>query len=173
MQLNNDFVVSEREGLGLATLIARKGAAEALARRMHECFGIEMPQGPHRKTAGNFALTGIGPDSWLAAYENGGNRFATSLRKTLAGVGSVSDQSDSYSVLRITGTKARDTLHKLVPVDVHPRVFRCGQVAVTTAGHISAILWRLDDREEGLPIFEIAVHRSLAASFWIALYESA
>jgi sarcosine oxidase subunit gamma len=60
-----------------------------------------------------------------------------------------------------------------VPVDLHPRIFRSGDVAVTVAAHIGAMLWRLDDDLNGQAVFEIAVYRSLAESFWAALSESA
>jgi methylglutamate dehydrogenase subunit D len=76
-------------------------------------------------------------------------------------------------VLRVSGHKVRDALCKLVPVDLHPRTFRIGDVAVTVAAHIGATLWRLEDEQNGNSVFEIAVYRSLADSFWSALSESA
>ena len=38
---------------------------------------------------------------------------------------------------------------------------------------IGAILWRLPDHGDGSPVFEIAVFRSMAASFWHFLSLSA
>mgnify|MGYP003576530867 CR=1 FL=1 len=166
-------VISDRDGLGLATVLARKGNRAALGQRVQERFGVELPQGPYRATAGDFALAGIGPDAWLATFERGGNEFAASLRQAIGGLASVSDQSDGYTVLRLAGPKVRDTLGKLVPIDVHPRVFEVGAVAVTVAAHVGATLWRLEDHTDGSPVFEIAVFRSMTASFWHALSESA
>jgi sarcosine oxidase subunit gamma len=64
-------------------------------------------------------------------------------------------------------------LAKILPIDLHPRAFAPGDVASTTASHIGATLWRLEDSAEGLPVFEIAVFRSLAGSFWDTLTRSA
>lgn len=166
-------IVSDRDGLGLATVLARKGQSEALAQRMRERFRIELPHGPRRATARDIALAGTGPGAWLASCEQGGNAFAVSLREAIGDLASVSDQSDGYAVLRLSGLRVRDTLCKLVPVDVHPRVFNVGDVAVTVAAHIGATLWRLEDQTPGSPVFEIAVFRSFATSFWRALFESA
>lgn len=166
-------IVSDRDGLGLATVLARRGKSAALAQRMREHFNIELPREPYRATAGPFALAGTAPGAWLATFEQGGNAFAVRFREIVGDLASVSDQSDGYAVLRLTGPKVRDALCKLVPVDVHPRVFKVSDVAVTVAAHIGVTLWRLEDHADGSPVFEIAVFRSLAASFWQVLSESA
>jgi heterotetrameric sarcosine oxidase gamma subunit len=163
------FIVSVRDGLGLATVLARKGKSAALTQRLREHFGIELPQGPHRTTAGDLALAGTGPGAWLATRDRGGNAFAESLMRTIGDLASVSDQSDGYAVLRLAGPKVGDTLCKLVPIDVHPRAFKIADVAATVAAHIGATLWRLEDGADGSPVFEIAIYRSYAANLWRAL----
>jgi sarcosine oxidase subunit gamma len=85
----------------------------------------------------------------------------------------IADQSDGQAVLRVSGQKVREALCKLVPIDLHPRAFGVGDVAVTVAAHIGVTLWRLPDELNGHAAFEIAVYRSLAGSFWAALSASA
>jgi len=82
---------------------------------------------------------------------------------------SISDQTDAYAVFCLDGAKVREVLSVVVPIDVHPRAFKAGQVAVTAAGHMTAVLSRLDDQPDGCASFEIAVYRSYAASFWEVL----
>ena len=166
-------VAIDRDGLGLATVLVRKGRAAALSQRARDLFDIELPKRPRHVTAGDVAFAGTGPEAWLAIRERGGNSFASFLRDSFGDVASVSDQSDGYAVLRLTGPKLRDTLAKLIPIDVHPRAFTQGDVASTVASHIGVTLWRLEDGRDGLPVFEIAVFRSLAATFWHALSEAA
>jgi methylglutamate dehydrogenase subunit D len=67
----------------------------------------------------------------------------------------------------------RDALAKIIPLDVHPAAFRPGDVASTVASHMGVTLWRLEDAAHGSPVFEFAVFRSLAGSFWHALSLSA
>lgn len=167
------LAASARDGLGLATVLVRKDRSPALAERMRERFGIELPRGPSRSAAGDIACAGTGPGAWLVTHERDGNAFAASLKEAIGDLAAVSDQSDGFAVLRLSGSKVRETLCKLVPVDMHPRVFRVGDVAVSVAAHVGATLWRLEDRADGLPVFEVAVFRSLATSFWHALHESA
>ncbi len=165
--------VRDRDGLGLATVLLRKGQRAAAAQCVRQLWNIELPSGPRRSAAGAVAFAGTGPHAWLATCENGANGFAAQLRSALAGVACVSDQTDGYATLRLWGPKVRDTLLKLVSIDLHPDVFPPGRVAGTLAAHMGLTVWRLDDDEDGSPVFEVAVFRSLAGSFWQALSESA
>jgi sarcosine oxidase subunit gamma len=164
--------VSDREGVGLSTILVRKGQAAALAACVKDRFGIELPCTPRRVSNGRIAFIATGPESWLAVGEDCPDRFSSSLRDAVGAHAAVVDQSDGYAVLRVSGPKVRDTLAKGVPIDLHARAFRTGDVAGTVVSHIGVTLWRLDDREDGAPVFEIIVFRSLAGSFWDWLAES-
>lgn len=162
-----------RDGVRLAAVIARRGRCAALAQRVRERCGIELPHGSYRSEAHGIAFAGTGPQAWLAESESEDKGFVVSLREELGPLASVSEQSDAYAVLRLSGPKVRDTLAKLIPIDLHARAFKPGDVAATVAAHIGVLLWRLDDAPDGMPQFDIAVFRSLAASFWHALSQAA
>lgn len=157
----------------MATVLAKTGQGAPLALRMREHFHVDLPQGPRRSALSGLAIAGTGPGAWLATSENGGGSFAAQLRDKVGDLASVTDQSDGYAVLRLSGFKVRETLGKLIPIDLHPRAFQVGHVAVTIAAHIGVTLWRVDDRDDGAPVFEIAAFRSFASSLWHALSTSA
>ncbi|MGB6310493.1 MAG: sarcosine oxidase subunit gamma family protein [Steroidobacteraceae bacterium] len=166
-------IATDRDGLGLATVAVGRSHDTAVAHRVKERFGLQLPHGPHRAAAGDIAFAGTGPGVWLASRELGGNAFAAILRQEIGDLAAVTDQSDGYAVLRLAGPKLRNALAKLVPLDVHPATFKPGDVASTVASHMGVTLWRLDDAADGAPVFELAVFRSLAGSFWHALSTSA
>jgi methylglutamate dehydrogenase subunit D len=163
------LVVAARDGLGIATVRPRKGQIAALAQFTRARFGIDLPAGPKRAAVGGIAFAGIGPAAWLVTCEQGGNAFAASLEEALGDSASVTDQSDGYAVLLMTGPKLRDVLVKILPIDLHPRAFKQDAVAATVAAHMGVTLWRLGDAADGSPVFELAVFRSFARSFWHAL----
>jgi methylglutamate dehydrogenase subunit D len=165
--------VTDRDGLGIATVLVRKDATAALEARVQEVVGLALPRGPRRVAAGDIAFIGIGPGAWLVTGEGGGNAVAPWLAERLAGLASVSDQTDGQAVLQLGGDKVRDVLRKLVPVDVHPRVFDVGAAAATVAAHMPVTMWRREDSREAAPLFEISVPRSMAQSFISALEASA
>lgn len=171
--MTSGVILQERDSLGIASVLARRGQQAALARQIRERFGIELSPGPKRSAVGDYAFIATGPGTWFATDDAAGNALVTSLTDALGEYAAISDQSDGQAVFRVSGSKAREALCKLVPIDLHPRIFRSGDVAVTVAAHIGATLWRLDDDPDGLAVYEIAVFRSLAESFWTALSESA
>lgn len=172
-QSSTDVIVTQRDGLGLATVLERRGRQAELQQRVRERFGIEMPRGPRRLAVNGTAFIATGPGAWLATCEGAGNNFAPRLREQLGDLASISDQSDGYAVLRISGPYVRHALCKLVPIDLHPRAFEIGNVAGTVAAHISVILWRLENGSGGAAVFELACYRSFADSFGSALTASA
>ena len=166
-------VARERESLSLATVLVRQGRADALAQRVRERFQIELPQRPRRQAAKDIALIGTGPGAWLATHECESNDFMLTLREGLSDLAALADQTGGYAVLRLSGPNVRDSLVKLVPVDLHPRAFAVDDAVSTIAAHVGITLWRLEDDDAGSAVFELAVFRSLAASLWHALTESA
>jgi heterotetrameric sarcosine oxidase gamma subunit len=160
-------LVRESAKLSIATVIARRGS-DALSARIRSVYGIDLPLGPRRGGSDGIAFVGLGPCSWLAVREGSG-RLSDELQRELADTAAVSDQSDGYAVMRLSGDKVRATFEKGLGVDLHPRAFRPGDAAVTACAHIGVILWQLDET----PTYEIAVFRSLAAAFWHWLSESA
>ena len=167
------MVAHDRSGIELNALLAHPRHLAELTRRVRAAYGLELPQRPRRVASGSLALLGTGPGSWLAVREAGASALLPALRELVAGLALVSDQSDAWGVVRLTGPRLREALSRLVPIDLDAREFACGGVANTVcAASITLTLWRLED-VHGAPTFECAVPRSLAPSFAHALLESA
>lgn len=167
------LILCERTELSLATLIARKGQAQALAELVKSAYGIDLPSTPRfaggQLPDGRFLIfVWAGFEQWLALAE-GAQDFERELMLGLGKRALITDQSDGRAVLRLRGPKAREVLAKGIAIDLHPRAFKPGDVALTVAAHIGVQLWQVDDT----PTYEIAVARSLAKSLWAWLSASA
>lgn len=162
------YVLQPRAGVGFATVLARKGQADALKVRVKSAYGLDLPDGPKRVAAGDLAFIGTAPGVWLAMRESGADGLADELEAELVGLASVSDQSGAYAVVRIAGAGARDALAGKFILDLHPRAFGPGDAAVTNFGLINAVVWQLDAE----PTFEIAAFRSQADELWSGLERS-
>lgn len=162
--------LSERIDIGLATVAARKGKAVALAAAVRSAYGTDLPMDSRLVAGASVAFIGIAPGQWLAVSETLANgALADDLARQLTGLASIADQSDGRAVIRVSGPRARDTLAKGVPIDLHPGVFRAGSAATTVISLIGAHLWQVDDA----PTYDIAVFRGFAGSFWGWLTSSA
>ncbi|CAN5217998.1 hypothetical protein BH10PSE15_BH10PSE15_03510 [soil metagenome] len=152
------FTLEDRTGLGIATIMARKGTTrEALA----AALGTPLPEGTRALRPDGVALIGTGPGMWVAISEAGSADFATELATRLAGLASVSDQSGGYAVCRLSGAGARTVLQRGAAIDLHPSVFAAGAAATTVISHIGVIVWQIDDA----PTYDLALFRSYTASF--------
>jgi sarcosine oxidase subunit gamma len=161
------LVIAERT-MALASVMARRGQADALARRVADTCGLQLPDGPRRATAGGVTFAGVGPGQWLASAD-GVPDFVARLRSDLSPVAAIADQSDSRLIVRLSGPRVRDVLAKGLAVDLHPRAFKVGDVAVTLVAHIGVQV----DLVDAAPTFQLMAPRSTAGSFWSWLCASA
>ena len=162
--------ISERIGLGLATVAARKGQARSLQDRVREAYGVDLPQTSRVVVGRDVSFVGYGPGQWLAVSETlASEAMARDLAERLKGLASISDQSSGRTVIRVSGTRARDVLAKGLPIDLDPRAFPLGSAATSTISLMGVQLWQADDTR----IYDIAVFRSLSESFWRWLAASA
>lgn len=128
-------------------------------------LGLELPVTSNTWTSNeDFTVYWLGPDEWLIYCRNG-EQSATidNLRRAFDGShAALTDVSDYYLVIRLTGDKARELLSKGTPLDVHPTVLGPGMCAQTCFGHATILLSCLDDA----PTFDIQIRWSFAEYLW-------
>lgn len=74
----------------------------------------------------------------------------------LAGLAALTDQTDAWATLRLTGVGADQALARLVPVDLRAAVFGPGCAIRTGLGHMMSVIAAVDNG------FEIMTFRSMA-----------
>jgi heterotetrameric sarcosine oxidase gamma subunit len=151
----------ERVGLGMATVMARRGKSSGLLQQVKQCFGLELADAPMRCRFDRVSFIGTGKGKWLAVSEVDSTKFVERLQSQLNGLASMVDQSHAFGILRLSGPALLSTLEKGVQIDLSPEAFPVGRAAVTNIAHLGVILWKVDD----VPTFDIAVTRSVAGSF--------
>lgn len=163
--------VSEVRGLGLATVMARRGGEAALAQAVKRSWAIDLLDRPGWTQGESLELVGVAPATWLAIGRGAEAFWAARLGEALGGIASVSDQSGAYGVLRLAGPAARELLQSGLFIDLDEAVFAPGSAVVSAIDHMGIVLWRL----EGEAGFELAAFRSQAESFahWLEAAASA
>lgn len=74
----------------------------------------------------------------------------------LAGLGALTDQTDAWATLRLTGPAPDEVLARLIPVDLRPGAFGEDAALRTALGHMMSVVLRAGDG------IEIMVFRSMA-----------
>ena len=135
-----DLAIQEHAEFSLATILIARGAVCTL----------ELPEPGRLTTSGALTLLWHGPRRFLAMRDGARPKLPDGLRAKLGGSAHVADASASHLVVTVSGTRAAEALGKLLPIDLHPRVFTPGSVALTRAAHIDVAIWRAADASFGL-----------------------
>jgi sarcosine oxidase subunit gamma len=154
--------LSVRHPASIVTIIARKDKAEAASKAVAARFGAGLPAAGKSSNGEGVSFPWCGADQWYAIADNfdEGELYRT-LKETLSGLASVSEQSHGRVIIRVAGPKARAVLGKGTPVDLHHSVFAIGSSAVTQMAHVGVHLVRT-----GEDSFELSVFRGFSANFW-------
>jgi len=109
-------------------------------------LGIAWPE-PNRSTVsdnGKYRLLGLQSDQCFALIAS--DTPHTRLPELDEGA-YVTDQSDSWASMRLSGPMSRAALERICPIDLHPSVFPVNQVTRTSMEHLAVIiLCESDDR---------------------------
>ncbi len=166
--------VKELASLAAAHVALRGNQTQPLAERLHASHGLDLPRRPGRSAAGSLALLWLGPGQWLALDDARAGlarfAFAPDLAAALDGVATVTDLTGARAVLQLSGPAATETLRRLVPVDVDADAFGADAAALTLAGHVGVLLWRLP---ASVPTYAIACYRSFGPDLANALLAAA
>lgn len=140
----------EEADLGHLTFIAPfAGARVATSEMLQAAHGVAFPAS-NRTTGGDGARAiWFGYDMALLA----GPACDLGLAKTAA----LTDQSDAWACVRISGPGAEDVLARLVPVDLRAAHFKRGHTARTLIMHMNGSVTRI-----GADSFLILVFRAMA-----------
>lgn len=151
--------LTESRPCATALLSLRRGRGPDVTRAA-ATVGVALPDRPRWVEARGLTVLWAGPGQWLLRRPGTFAAIETDVAGWMPGA-TLIDQSHSRAVLTIGGPRVRDALAKGFEIDLHPRAFATGDVAMTVAAGVSAWFWQRDDR----PTYEIAVPRSMAGSF--------
>ncbi len=115
------------------------------------------------------AVHWIGPDT-LMVIAGEDAALADSFSKVLDGKAcQVTNITNNYTVIELSGDKARDVLQKLSTLDLDASIFVKGSVAGTTFAHSNVVLaCRLDAPDT----FDIVIRRSHADYLWCLIADA-
>jgi sarcosine oxidase subunit gamma len=123
------------------------GQARNVSQALKSSHGIAFPA-PNRSTK-----TATARAVWIA--ENTAMICADTAPETHGAA--LTDQSDGWAVVRLSGPHSTDVLARLVPVDLRATTFKRDHCARTMMGHMNVAITRID-----ASTFEIMAFRSMA-----------
>ncbi len=162
--------LAEAAGLSLVSAAVPQGGDDAFAAALAEGFGASRPSTGEWVPGDRLGarILGMQPDQLFILFEAPDpDRAAEAVSAALGPAAYVTDQSDSWAMLRIAGRGVRAALERLCMLDLDDAAFPEGRVARTVMEHLAVIILR-----DGADGFLLMSPRSSARSFLHAVEQS-
>lgn len=134
----------------ITSIAPLKGQETALQVALKAAHGLDLPEVNQSSEAGDYRAVWGGSH----VYVLGG-----ALAGGIAKVASVTDQTDAWSTVTLSGAAVEDILARLVPMDTRLEAFPVGRVVRTKLAHLNVILIRTSE-----DAFVIMGFRSMAVT---------
>jgi heterotetrameric sarcosine oxidase gamma subunit len=154
--------IMQRAMVSMATPNAGK---EALEQQLKQTYGLALPEVGQWLSSepGNTQFLRLQGDLCFVLFDYSGDRAVEKFAANISGA-YLSDQSDSWVMLSLSGAKSREVLARICPIDLHPTAFPPGSVTRSVMEHIGAmIVCEAEDQ------YTLMALRSYAESFLHAL----
>lgn len=173
-----DDGLSMQEAAHLGKLILRVDAAsgeETLARIMTDASLPTQPCASAFSEKSAVSFLWLGPDEWMLVTEKDAeSKLKAQLDAALTGQHfQLSNVTDYYSCIDISGHRSREILMNLTTLDMHARGFSAGQVKGSIFGHANAHVWQLHTDTGAPETFRLIVRASMADYLWCLMTRSA
>ena len=161
-------VLEEIDPKAIAALAVPNGGQSRFADAIQNELGIELPT-PRlaRQHDEDGWIINSAPSQYLIWWHGRCSPANAHISKSALSAAYVTEQSDNWVILRLSGSLADAALERLCPIDLHPATFPVGAVARTHMEHMGSFLLR-----EGNSKFLLISASSSAQSFLHAVETS-
>ena len=164
--------VSEVTDQAIVSMAIPKAKNDAFNKAVKKSFKVERPEiGQFTQSKTNNArFLGLQQDQMFVLFDYEGDRAVEEISTKINSTDQLaylSDQSDSWVTLRISGDNCLDALERICPLDIHPSAFTVGSVARTSMEHMATII--IHESEGSYLLLSL---RSFALSFLHAVTTS-
>jgi sarcosine oxidase subunit gamma len=163
------ITIAEVSDMAIVSIATPRGGEKALGKALASAYGTGLPVvGQSAKSkAGDARFLGLARDQAFMLFDEPGGNPLDAIAREIADAAYLTNQSDSWAMIRISGPKSRTALERICPLDLHPSAFPEGKVARTVMEHLGVIILH-----EALDRFLLMSARSYAGSFLHAVETS-
>jgi len=164
------LTIAEVTDLAIVSVATPNGGAAALAAAVEAAYATALPAVGRstRSNVDDVRILGLAPDQCFLIFRLAEPFAVGQVRDRLGEAAYLTDQSDSWAALQVSGSDSRAVLERICPVDLHPAAFAEGHVTRTVMEHLGVIILC-----QGEDDYLLLSARSSAASFLHAVQTSA
>ena len=159
--------VSDRSIVSIATPL---GGEAGLSKALTKTYKVALPKVGQSLASplDNAVFMGMAQDQIFVLFDHSDDKPVEVVSKHLKDSAYLTDQSDSYVMLRVSGVNSRLVLERICPIDLAPAAFPVGSLARTIMEHLGTVI--VHEKED---TFLLMSARSSAKSFLEAVETSA
>ncbi len=158
----------EQCDIDIVSIATPNGQHDKLSALLEQKIGAALPAtGKISRADDTLALLGLQPDQCFLVSSLQRPDAAKALKSLTGDLAYLSEQTDSWAILDLTGPDSFAALERICPINISKHAFEQDAVARTSMEHLSVIIHRLGD--EGYRLYS---PRSSADSFLHAVTES-
>ena len=133
-----------------------------------DALGIAPPTEPGTVASAKASrVLWTGPNEWMI-YSDDTNLAATMTQAVAGMYAAITEVTEHYTLIRLSGKHARDVMIKGCAIDLHPREFGPGQCVQSHLGRITVLF----DQIDRTPTYDILVRASFAEYLWMYLEDA-
>ncbi|MFD2207025.1 sarcosine oxidase subunit gamma [Kiloniella antarctica] len=166
----NGLSIFEVTGRSIVSIATPLGGEPNLNKILAKTYKTNLPKVGQSlmSSLDNAVFMGMAQDQFLVLFDHCDDKPLEVVSKHLNDSAYLTDQSDSYVMLRVSGLNSRLVLERICPIDLAPTAFPEGSVARTIMEHLGAVIVH-----EKKDTFLLMSARSSAKSFLEAVETSA
>ena len=164
--------LDEIKGFALISIAAPHLGERELKSALKNTLGIDLPKpgfSSRSETTPDITLMSVGRDQWFVRFLETEKSSVDWVVDAVGNYAAITDQSDSWAQIELSGISARMSLECVLPVDTDPSIFPEGAVSRTVLEHLGVIVTRQPNDADGDYCFLLMSPRSSAKSFLHAL----
>lgn len=132
----------ERDDLAMVSLAMPLRGKSALTKAIKAGFGLSMPSPVKTSGTDETRLMQTTADQFMLIFPHATPDAAAHVAGKLNGTAYVTEQTDAWARLELSGPGALAALERLCPLDLHDSAFPIGASGRTTMEHMSAVIIR-------------------------------
>ena len=139
--------ISEVTNMSLVMAAIPKGTLANVESAIKKSCGLSIPKIQKSSESPDSSITfwRLQNNQVLVFFAYEGNDAESYLKSKLNAPVYLTDQSDTWAMIRVKGPRSRDILERICPINIDKDVFTVGSVSRTVMEHIGTIIYRDED----------------------------
>jgi sarcosine oxidase subunit gamma len=155
----------EETGYAIFAVTIRASAQQSFKTAFKKLFGRAFPPAQKTLAAGKTMIVPSAIDQVFVIEQTDPRLLEEKLLKALGKHAAITDQTDGWGILTLSGPKTITTMERISQIDMDSAAFPEGAAARTALGHVGGIVIRQKPKPGEGHRFMLLAPRSSAASF--------